>query len=292
MKILIVTGGDNDEREISFLSANNVRDSLLKSGHLVDLFDYSLGLEKLSKIINNYDLAFPVLHGIEGEGGDLQKFLEDKNIRFVGSPSVACKNGWDKITFKRFCDKNNILTAKWQSITNEKEIILPLPYVIKTSNEGSSLNVYLIKNENDLEKVNFEKLFKTNRELLVEKFISGIEVTVGILKNDVLPPIEIVPPIGEMFDYNNKYNGKTQEIPNAPSLNELQKNKVMKIAHKIHFDLGCRDFSRIDFIVSNNDIFVLEINTIPGLTRESLFPKAAKSVGLNFDDLINELIKK
>ena len=84
-------------------------------------------------------------------------------------------------------------------------------------------------NKTVLEKVNFEKLFKTNKELLVEKFISGIEVTVGILKNDVLPPIEIVPPVGQMFDYNNKYNGKTQEIPNAPSLNESQKNKVMKI---------------------------------------------------------------
>jgi D-alanine-D-alanine ligase len=292
MRILIVTGGDNDEREISFLSANNVKKSLLKNCHHADLFDYSLGLEKLSEIVSDYELIFPVLHGIEGEGGDLQKFLEDKKIRFVGSSSKACKNGWDKIAFKKFCDKNNILTADWQIINNEKEISLPLPYVIKTPNEGSSVNIYLVKNDDDLKKINFKKLFKTNKELLVEKFIPGIEVTVGIFKNDVLPPIEIVPPDGEMFDYKNKYNGKTQEIPNAPSLNELQKKRVGEIAHKIHFDLECKDFSRTDFIVNGENIYALEINTIPGLTQESLFPKAAKSAGMNFDELICELIKK
>ena len=252
MKILIVTGGDNAEREISFLSANNVKSSLEKLNHIVELFDFSLGFDALDKKLSGIDLVFPVLHGIEGEGGDLQKFLEDKNIKFVGSPSKACYDGWDKIAFKKFCDQNNILTANWQTIKNKNEINIPLPYVIKTPDNGSSVDVYLVKNISDLEKINFEKIFSKYSEILVEDFIEGIEVTSGVLKDIVLPPIEIVPPAESAFDFENKYNGKTQELPDAPSLTELQKKDLSEIVKKIHFGLGCRDMSRSDFILKDN----------------------------------------
>lgn len=290
MKILIVTGGDNAERKISFLSADNVKNSLVKQNHSVELFDYSLGLIELANIINNFDLVFPILHGKEGEGGDLQKFLEEKNIRYVGPSSVACKNGWDKIAFKKFCDTNNIHTAKWQTAKNIEEINISLPYVIKTPDNGSSVDIYIVKNISDLNKINFEKLFSTYKEILIEKFVEGIEVTVGVLKDIVLPPIEIIPPTGEAFDYQNKYNGKTQEIPNAPSLNDQQKRDLEEITKKIHFGLACKDISRSDFIINNDGIFALEINMIPGLTSESLYPKAAKSIGLDFDQMIAKLI--
>lgn len=290
MKILIVTGGDNAEREISFLSAKNVMASLMRIGHNVELFDLSLGFDELDKKLAGINLAFPVLHGIEGEGGKLQKFLEDRHVKFVGSSAKACFGGWDKIAFKKFCDKNNILTPKWQAIANEKEITIPLPYVIKTPDNGSSVDIYLVKNSEDFLKIDFEKIFLKNREILIEEFIKGIEVTVGVLKDTVLPPIEIVPPVDEMFDYQNKYNGQTQEIPNAPSLNNQQKNNLTEIVKKIHFGLGCKDISRSDFILKDNNFYALEINMIPGLTSESLYPKAAKSIGLNFDQMIEKLI--
>ena len=113
MRVLIVSGGNADEKEISLMSASNVKTALKKREHFVEVFDISRGLMELKKILINFDVIFPVLHGIEGEGGSLQKFLETNKIKFVGSGSTACKNSWNKAIFKKICDENKILTPKW-----------------------------------------------------------------------------------------------------------------------------------------------------------------------------------
>lgn len=288
MNIVVLTGGKSDEREISVLSSKNVINALEKLGHKVEVVDVKDRID-FSKIQG--DLVFPVLHGVEGEGGKLQEELEKRETKFVGSGSKACNISWQKIAFKKFCEKQGIKTPKWQTINSISfKINIPIPYVIKPSDNGSSIDLYLIRSEEDLKKVSFEKLFNKYKEILIEEYLKGIEVTAGVLKGKALPLIEIVPPKGEMFDYENKYNGKTKEIPFAPSIPLEIQEKVKFTALKIHKELGCKDFSRTDFIIREDEVFVLELNSIPGLTSESLFPKAAKAIGLNFEQMIEKIL--
>lgn len=291
MRILIITGGSSGERKISLASAKNVGQALKKLNYDVEFFDLAKGLELLSEKGRKADLVFPIIHGKEGESGELQEYLEKLKVKFIGSESKACRMGWDKFNFKKFCQKYSIQTPRWTRVNrnNFNKIRFKKPFIIKPSDSGSSLDVYLVKNNRDLEKIDLKNLFRRYREVMIEEYIQGIEVTVGILGKKVLPIIEIKPPDGELFDYKNKYNGKTKEIPHAPSLNENQREKVQKMAFLIHSLLGCRHYSRIDFIVNKNDIYALEINTIPGLTKGSLLPKAVKSNGLSFEQMVEKL---
>ncbi len=292
MKVLVVSGGSSDEREISLLSAENVCEALRKKLHQVELVDFREGFEKLKDEIKDFDVVFPVLHGPEGEGGILQDFLEEQKVRFVGSGSKACRASWNKIKFKEFCEKFGIKTSPWFVLKpqNKNSLVAKIPFVVKPQDSGSSVDVYIIKSQEDLDKLDLKKLFAKYKELLVEDYIEGIEATVGVLGNDALPVVEIRPPEGEWFSYENKYSGKTKEIPDAPSLTNEQKQELQKITSKIHGGLGCRHFSRSDFIFGKDGIYALEINVIPGLTKESLLPKAAQAAGISFEEMVERLI--
>jgi D-alanine-D-alanine ligase len=289
MKILLITGGDSSEREISLLSAQEVRKSLLKNGYEVELYDLLGGYEPLKNLSKKFDVLFPVLHGEEGEGGKLHEFLSK-----LGKPIVGTKNykglreAWYKIPFKKYCDNNNILTAPWKIVGDEQNIIkFGFPCVVKTSNGGSSREVFVLKSIEDLDKQEKE-IFKY-KDLFVEKYIKGTEVTVGIFNNQALPVIEIIPPNGGWFDYKNKYSGETKEILNAPSLTKSVRTTVQKVALKIHqhFDLG--SYSRIDFMIDRKgNPYVMDVNTIPGLTSNSLLPK---ETGMPFEKFTDLLIK-
>ncbi|MFH0937278.1 MAG: D-alanine--D-alanine ligase [Candidatus Daviesbacteria bacterium] len=292
MKVLLISGGNSSERKISLISAGEVKKALQKSGFEVKLFDLRKGLKSLKQAAKNFDVIFPVLHGEEGEGGVLQEFLAQQNIPYVGGNPEGFKKGWHKIPFKKFCDQNNIFTAQWKKIRVGDEVgKFELPSVLKSSNGGSSLEVVILKSEEDLKSSAYKELLHSGLPLFIERYLPGIEVTVGILGDQALPVIEIVPPEGKWFDYENKYQGTTQEIINAPSLDQKTQKKVQEIALDIHQKLDLGPYSRIDFIVSDNIPYVLEINTIPGFTPESLFPKAAKAIGLNFELLAKKLVE-
>lgn len=292
MKILIITGGNSSERKISLISANEVKKALGKNGHQIRIFNLKAGYPALKKILPSFDIVFPVLHGEEGEGGELQEFLFQQKIPYVGGSPEGFKIGWPKISFKRFCDKNGIVSPKWKIIKSENDILkFGFPCVLKASKGGSSKEVFMLKSTKDLKNKSIQKLFQSDLELFVEDCIQGIEVTAGILGKQALPLMEIIPPNGSWFSYQNKYTGKTQEIPFSPSLPKKTQEKIQQIALKIHqyFDLG--PYSRTDFIVKDNLPYVLEVNTIPGLTSESLFPKAVETTGLSFEQLIEKLIE-
>lgn len=291
MKVLLITGGTTSERRISLMSAREVQRGLEESNHTVKLFDLKKGRPS-KNLIKNFDVIFPVLHGEEGEGGKLQKLLLTLNKSFVGGAPEGFKQGWYKIPFKQFCKQENILTSPWKKIKNQDDIMkFGFPCVLKSSNGGSSKEVIILKSSKDLGGKAFLGLLNSGFDLFVEKYLPGVEVTVGILDNQALPVIEIIPPQGKWFDYKNKYSGETKEIPNAPSLDEATKKLVQKIALQIHRRLSLGPYSRVDFIVSNNIPYVLEVNTIPGLTSQSLFPKAAAAVGLTFPKLLNRIVK-
>lgn len=292
MKILIISGGGSSERKISLISATEVKKALEKGGFQPQIFDLRKGFAALKKEAQDFDVIFPVLHGEEGEGGVLQEFLIKLDKPFVGGSPKGFEEGWFKISFKKFCDKNKIPTAPWKEVREEEDIInFGLPCVVKSSNGGSSLEVIILKNNQNIKNPDSQKLLKSGSKLYAEKLLTGIEVTAGILNNEALPIMEIVPPNGKWFDAKNKYDGTTKEIVNAPSLTEEERRKVQKLALFIHKILKLGSLSRIDFIVSEGVPFALEVNTIPGFTPNSLFPQEAKAFGLNFEQLVKKLVE-
>lgn len=291
MKVMIITDGISSERPISLKSAQQVKKGLEESGHQAKLFDLRNGKQELKALARNFDVIFPVLHGEEGEGGELQSYLKKLGKPFVGGDPKGFKKGWYKLPFKKFCDANNVLTSPWKKIKTKKDIIkFGFPAVLKASSGGSSKEVIILRAEKDLNKDHCKNILKSHLDLFVEKYLPGIEVTVGILNDKALPVVEIVLPKGKWFDYKNKYSGETQEIPHAPSLNESSKKLVQKIALGIHQNFKLGQYSRIDFIIYQDKPYVLEINTIPGLTSQSLFPKAAQAVGISFPKLLDQMV--
>lgn len=291
MHILIITGGISSERRISFMSAREVKKGLEVSGHKVKLYDLKKG--KVTKgIVKEFDVIFPILHGEEGEGGILQEALSKIRKPYVGGNPKGFKKAWPKIPFKKFCDQSGYSTPQWEIVKSEKDVIrFGFPAVLKASTGGSSREVFILKSKRDLKKNAVQKLFKSGLKLFVEMSILGTEITCAILENKALPLIEIIPPDGQWFDYKNKYSGITQEIPFAPSLDKKMHHQIQKVALTIHkyFNLGT--FSRTDFIVSEDTAYVLEVNTIPGLTASSLFPKAAQAAGLSFPKLLDKMVR-
>lgn len=290
-RILIITGGISSERRISFMSARAVKKALLELGFKVKLVDLKHGYKQIRKLAKSHDVIFPVIHGEEGEGGKLQKFLSTLGKPFIGGDHQGYKKSWYKIPFKKFCAKNNIPTAKWKKVKNREEIIqFGFPCVLKSDNGGSSKEVVILKSKKDLNKYLVRKLLQ-KQKLFVEHFIPGVEITVAVLHQKALPVIEIIPPKGSWFDYKNKYWGRTKEIPFAPSIPLDIQQKVQKIAEFIHQTFNLGQFSRTDFIISKGGIYTLEVNTIPGLTSSSLFPKAALADGISFPQLLDKIIR-
>ncbi|PIR80408.1 MAG: hypothetical protein COU25_00160 [Candidatus Levybacteria bacterium CG10_big_fil_rev_8_21_14_0_10_35_13] len=293
MKILILTGGNSSERRISFLSAKNVKNALIENGHKVKVYDLRKGYESIKKISKDFDFLFPVLHGEEGEGGILHKYLSTIKKPIVGTRNYkGFEKGWYKIPFKKFCDKNGIKTAPWKVVKSKKDIFeFDFPCVLKASGGGSSREVIILKSKKDVLRLDIKKILNLTTSIFVERYFPGIEVTVGILNNKALPAIEIIPAKGEWFSYKNKYASTTKEIPFAPSLTPKQQILVQKIALKIHKSFKLGTYSRSDFIVYKNVPYVLEVNTIPGLTAGSLIPKAAKAAGISFNNFVEILLK-
>jgi D-alanine-D-alanine ligase len=291
MKVLIISGGDSSERKISFISARQVKKALLSQGYSVKIYDLRLGYHNLTEVAKKFDLIFPMLHGEEGEGGRLHEHLLKLGKPFVGGHPDNFKKGWYKLPFKKFCEENNIPTSPWTTISSKDEIIkFGIPCVLKTSNGGSSREVAFIKSLKDLKTKRVQNILNSGEEIFAERLINGIEVTVGILGDKPLPVLEIIPPKGKWFDYKNKYSGESREIPFAPSVPIKIQQQIQSLGLKIHQQLKLGHYSRIDVIVDGEKLNFLEVNTIPGFTSESLFPKAAKAAGLDFSKLVQELI--
>lgn len=293
MKVLLITGGFSSERTVSLNSAKNVRKTLTENGHKVKAYDLQDGYEKLKEITLKFDILFPVLHGEEGEGGKLHKFLTTLNKPIVGTRNYkGLEDAWYKIPFKKYCDNNGINTSPWKIIESKQEVIeFGLPCVLKTSGGGSSLEVVILNSKMDLNTPESQLLLNSESDIYAEKFVNGPEITVGVLQNKALPVLEIIPPKGSWFNYKNKYSPKTKEIPFAPSVPKLLQEEAQKVALRIHRHFNLGSYSRTDFMTTSSEVFVLETNTIPGLTSESLLPKAAKAAGISFGEFLELLIK-
>lgn len=294
MKILIVTGGISSERSISLLSAKQVKKGLVEAGHKIRMYDLIKG-PVIKTLVKDIDVIFPVMHGRQGEDGSLYKSFIKLGKPYVGCTPKSSQIALDKIIFNKICDQQKIKKPEWKVVKNIGDIKkFGFPCVLKAATGGSSREVVILQSEKDLKKALVKKIFSLKDRFLVEEFIQGTEVTVGIVFGKVLPVIEIVPPESGWFDYKNKYSGKSQEIIDAPSLDQQTKKVIQKIALQINKKLNLSPYSRTDMIVADKTPYILEVNPPSGvgLTAESLLPKAAKAAGLTFSKLLDKMVRQ
>jgi D-alanine-D-alanine ligase len=294
MRILVLAGGTSNEREVSLRSGKCVVDALKKSDHEVFQYDPEVGLHGIAEYKNRVDAVFPILHGEGGEDGSIQTVLEEYGLKFLGASSSVSRLCSNKADFKSELQKLGILSPPGEVVTAESIQSSPLmneSFVLKPIDGGSSIDVVIARDPLHIQD-DIGALFKKYPQMLLEKLIVGTEITVPVLGNTALPVIEIIPPEGNEFDYENKYNGKTQELCPPISVSKSLQKQAQRIAEEIHNKLGVRHFSRIDFMISNNgDVYALELNTIPGLTDQSLFPKSAQAAGMTMPDLVDEFVQ-
>lgn len=249
-----------------------------------------------SKLFDNIDIVFIALHGKYSEDGRLQAILEARNLKFTGSDMVASVKAIDKDLAKTIFAHNNIPTARWCSFTkrdsNIKDIInnkIGLPCVIKPNDEGSTVGLSIVDNPELLEPA-IATAFGYSDKIVVEKYIKGREITVPILGEKALPVIEVKPKNG-FYDYQHKYTkGMTEYVCPAELPDNVAKN-VQEIALCAHNALGCSVYSRVDFLMDTDyNFYCLEVNTLPGMTELSLVPKAARVIGIEFNELVERII--
>lgn len=295
-RILVLQGGTSGEREISLRSSGNVVAHLRILEHEVTEADPADAGFDLAGLVRNCDVVLPILHGAGGEDGTLQRRLEELGVPFLGSGSAACELTFDKRQYRDFITGKGIHMAKGEVVGAaqfQASALRHRPYVLKPVNGGSSIDTVLVHdlaNEPGPERI--KALFAKYPQMLLEELIVGQELTVGILGDEVLPVILIIPPEAEDFDYENKYNGRTQELVDSDQVAPLVKQKAQALALQLHQLTGCRHLSRSDMIATaDGELYVLETNTIPGLTEQSLLPKAAAAAGYDMTSLAEYFLK-
>lgn len=330
MKIAVLLGGTSAERDISLVSGIAIAKALEENGHVVEAVDCAFGDklidytgQDINKIIsaipsdieknknelnrnvvktvaylleNKFDIAFIALHGGYGENGQLQALLELMHIKFTGSNSLSSALGMHKHYSKILFRNNGIPTVegvtlkKGETVNSEQLSELGMPLIIKPNDQGSTVGLTKVESAEQIEK-SLKIAFEYSELALIEKYIPGKELTVSILDQTPLPVIEIIPRSG-FYDYEAKYqHGQTSYICPA-ELPEKLTTRLQNIALNAYHALSCRHYARVDFRMDESEnIYCLEVNTLPGMTPTSLVPKAAKAIGISFNMLVEKIVE-
>ncbi|MFP4054267.1 MAG: D-alanine--D-alanine ligase [Phycisphaerae bacterium] len=296
LDITVLMGGPSAERDVSLMSGQAISEGLRQAGHRVTQADISpRDTRALDR--DGLELVFIALHGQFGESGEVQQLCEIRELPYTGSGPRSSKLAMNKAASKQLIRQAGLLTPDWMIIeafhaseTYRKWFTeIDLPVVVKPVDSGSSVDITICRDEAAREKAVGDLLDKYGRAL-VEKFVDGRELTVGILGDEVLPLIEVVPH-ADFYDYEAKYSDQAAtEYRFDHGLDDHTAEEARRQALEVHRVLGCRDLSRVDFLLDNGGrLHVLEINTIPGFTSHSLLPMAAKQAGLSFDELVDRI---
>ena len=296
-RIGIMMGGLSAEREISLKSGSAVFHALKTLGlDVVPLEVMRETEEEIHSLIASHavDIVFIAMHGGFGEGGALQYILEKINMPYTGSREKASRLAMDKIASRQLFEKAELHVPKYQKVHRKSDRLtlnsLRYPLVVKPSAQGSSIGISFIDTQAHPTEA-LAEAFKFGDDVLIEEFIRGREVTVSVLDGQALPIVEIIPK-KKFFDFQAKYEkGLTDYVVPAP-LSPEEARHVQRDAVIAYHALGCRHFSRVDMILADGGTpYVLEVNTIPGMTEMSLFPKAAKAAGMSFDQVCTKLLE-
>ena len=290
-KVAVIFGGSSSEKEVSMHTGLSVIEAIkdtydVKAINLGDTFNY------LHKKLFDIDVVFNALHGGYGENGELQNYFEKYSIKYTGSGPKASKLAMDKNQTKLIAKSIDIPVLDWKIIKKSDKINVDdfsFPLIIKPNDGGSTIGLYFVD-----DKFFFSdsviSAFNQSKTLMIEKYFKGREISVPIIDGQVLPIIEIKTP-ALLYDYESKYqSNKTKyEVPAKidSKLERVISNKALLLYNKI----GCKHYSRVDFLLKNDKYYLLEINTLPGLTSTSLLPKSANHIGMPYSKLIKKIIE-
>jgi len=295
-RIGVLMGGTSAEREVSLRSGKSVEAALRAQGLEVEAID--VGSDIVEELRGKrVEVAFIALHGRGGEDGTIQGLLEWLGIRYTGSGVLASALAMNKVYSKRLFQSSGLLTPPYRALRSVDNAAmsallgeLGLPVVVKPLEEGSTIGVSIVREEEELEPA-FQRAFDHGCCILVEKYIPGKEITVGILGEEPLPPIEIVPASG-FYDYRAKYTAGLTQYRVPPSLPRPLLSRIQEVGMGAHRALGCSGFSRVDLRLDDDGApYVLEVNTVPGMTETSLLPKAAAAAGYDFCALTRKILE-
>ena len=294
MRVTVLYGGPSAERDVSLVSGTAVIEGLRSMGH--DVFPSDVSPDNLSGLDHPADVIFPVLHGVFGESGELQEILEKRGLAFVGSGSKASKLGMDKVATKRAWETAGLPTPRYRIVTAaDGDVRIPYPCVVKAISSGSSIDVYVCRAPAELPAQSTDALRQVigrHGKALVEEYIVGPELTVGLLEEQPLAPIRIVPK-SEFFDYHAKYQANDTEHRFDTGLPSEVIERCRSLAEKANAVVGAVDLARIDIMLDDRHIpYLLEINTLPGFTPKSLLPEAAGHAGIAFGPLVDRLVRR
>jgi len=301
MTIALLSGGVSSEREVSLDSGDQVYEALDKQKYNIVRYDPKTDLARLLEDAPNIDAALIILHGPYGEDGTIQGLLELLDIPYQGSGVLGSSLAMNKLASKYLYEKARLPIPPYIALNKGDRLDpkgwqkqLGLPLVIKPNAAGSSVGMTIVKSLDVLQQA-VEKAFSHDTTILIEGYVEGVELTGGVVGNKellALPIIEIIPDAEhEFFDYEAKYTaGVTQEICPARIDDEMTQ-KAQAYAKAAHRALFCEGYSRTDMILKDREIYILETNTIPGMTATSLLPQAAGKAGLSFSQLLDQLIQ-
>ena len=292
-KIAVLMGGPGSERDVSFATGRGVANALRSLG--VEITEVDVKGPDF-ELPHGTDLAFIALHGTFGEDGQVQRILEDRGVAYTGEGAAESELAFDKIRSKEAFRQHDVTTPYWQIVTAGQRPTIPIPFVIKAPRQGSTVGVHIIKNEREIDAA-IADAGKYDRELLIEKFVPGRELTIGILGDQALPILEIIPK-GGVYDFANKYpflnpgaGGGAEHVCPA-KIPEDRTRAIQDLALRAHRSLGLRVYSRVDIMLpEEGEATVLEVNTIPGMTEASLLPEAAAAAGIGYAELCARIIE-
>lgn len=294
MKVGVIMGGISSEREISLNSGRSIVENINKDKYEV----VSIVIDKKEDIINkvkDIDFALLALHGQFGEDGTVQSVLQTLGIPYSGCGPLSSGMCMDKDITKSVLKASNIRTAPWINLTKNDEIDyekineLGYPVVVKPTHGGSSVATFVVKEEQEIENC-VKEAFNWDSEVMIEKFIKGDEITCPVYGDKMLPVIAIKPK-AEFFDFASKYNdGGAEEV--VVELEKELHSEVERMALATYKALKCEVYSRVDMIITEDGTpYILEVNTLPGMTKNSLIPKSAAAINIGFAELIDMIIE-
>ena len=290
LKIGVLMGGNSEERIVSLSTGNEVLKALKKLGYSAEKILIKDDYKKFLVKFLEQDLVFNALHGGKGEDGKIQQWMDNNSIKYTGSGATSSALCMDKARSKEFAKIMGVRTPRWQLVSSLNEKIkLQFPFVVKPNNQGSTFGLSVVSNKNELP-LAIKTASQYGEDVIAEEYIKGREVTVPILGESVYPILEIVPS-HDLYDFECKYTPGMTKYFCPAKLDDSTSSIIKENTQLLFNEFGCDVYARIDYLIDKNGIpYFLEINTLPGMTSTSLFPKSLASVGMSFESLILKIV--
>ena len=291
LRVGVLMGGGSEEREVSIATGKAVIKACAENGYIATEFGFTNNYKKHLKKLKTQNIIFNALHGGIGENGKIQAWLDKNNIKYTGSGAIASSLCMDKAASKEIAKRNGIETPDWQLIQKAtQKVKISLPFVVKPNDQGSTVGLSIVKNDQFIQPA-IDLAFEHGNKVIIEKFISGRELTIPIINEDAYPIVEINPK-NNYYDYECKYTPGMSEYTCPADIEQSLVEKIEANTMQLFQKFDCSVYARADYILDKSGVpYFLEMNTLPGMTSTSLVPKSAYARGQSFQKLIRYIIE-